>query len=156
VQDPDATLSGITEWLGIGDFPEGLIHQPLYDHQGREWKGNSSFGDKKGVDRKSEEVWRTLLSGEEIRFIEACTKPELDALGYSCSTDLRADDISGLVEETQGVRTAYLSNYALSVKNRQFELSRWEAASQGRYHDVEGNRRLFLFPDVFAAMGAKC
>lgn len=148
VQRPDDVLREIAGWLGIQDFPDDLIRRPLLDHTGAIWKGNSSFGDKIGVDRLAHETWRTLLTRREVRFIEACTKPELATLGYSFCDDLEPTDISEFVEDVGGVREAYLSRYRVDSDNRAMELRRWSMAECGDYDDA-GGRKLFLFHDVF-------
>jgi hypothetical protein len=150
VQNSDSVLRKIEKWLNIEAFPEGLIKKPLYDHTGKIWKGNSSFGDKETIDGSSRDNWRTLLTTEEVRFIEACTKPELDALGYSYSADLTMSDISEFIENTQGVRDSYLTNYGLSLENRQYEIQRFKEASHGNYSG-KFEKNLFLFPTVFSA-----
>jgi hypothetical protein len=142
------TLREIASWLDIPSFPDGLTGQPLRDHAGNIWMGNSSFGDKTGVEASVKEAWRSLLTSAQIRFIEACTKPELTMLGYSHSNDLQRSDIAGFCEDVSGVREAYLSNYRLNSKNRKLELQRWEAAERGQYDNThEGGT--FLFPEVF-------
>lgn len=146
VQHSGATLNEISKWLDIDCFPNELISQPLHDHTGKEWKGNSSFGEKNGVDAKSRETWRTLLKPEEVRFIEACTKPELTKLGYSFSKDLHRSDIADFFENTDGVREAYLTHYQIDDENRNWELQRWDAAEQGQF---VGIKNAFLFPEVF-------
>ncbi len=148
VQRPDDVLREIAGWLGIQHFPDELIRQPLLDHTGAIWKGNSSFGDKIGLERSRNEAWRTLLTPNEVRFIEACTKPELAILGYSFCEDLEPTDISEFVEDVSGVREAYLSRYRLDTNNRELELRRWKMADCGHY-DGAGGKKLFLFHDVF-------
>lgn len=149
IQNSDVTLHEIARWLDIHSFPDGLIHQPLRDHTGKIWKGNSSFGDKIGVEPSNKEAWRTLLTPEEIRFIEACTKPELTMLGYPFSSDLHRDDISDFSENVSGVREAYLSNYSLNAKNKELELKRWDTAEMCQYDDPSADK-LFLFPNVYS------
>jgi len=149
IEDPDNVLSRIARRLGTESFPDGLLQKPLRDYRGALWPGNSSFGDKSRVDRSSNQAWRQLLPAAEVRFIEACTKPELAALGYSYSHDLCRADISGFDEDQTDVRKQYLSWYRLEGENRELELQRWEQAERGRYHNLAG-KTLFLFPDGFA------
>ena len=95
-----------------------------------------------------EDTWRTLLTTDEIRFIEACTKPELTALGYSYNNDLKQSDISSFTEDVSGVRETYLPTYMLNENNREMELQRWKSAEIGQYYNQE-EKRFFLFPEVF-------
>lgn len=145
------TLQEIARWLDVHSFPDGLLHKPLHDHAGKLWKGNSSFGDKNGIEPSKEETWRTLLTQEEIRFIEACTKPELTMLGYSYSNDLQRSDIYDFCEDVNGVREAYLSVYRLDAENQELELQRWDEAARNQYKN-SAERVLFIFPDVFHSL----
>ena len=149
IQYPVDTLREVARWLDVSPFPEGLIHQPLRDHAGKFWRGNSSFGDKSKVDVSSKEAWQNILSQDAIRFIEACTKPELTLLGYSLSTNPERNAIADFIDDVSGVRESYLSLYALSQENRKIELRRWDAAETGRYV-FTNNERLFLFPEIYS------
>ena len=153
VQNPDETLDEITRWLDIHHFPDGVVREPLRDHAGKIWQGNSSFGDKIGVEPSSNEPWNKLLTLGEIRFIEACTKPELIMLGYSYNDTLQRCDISDFQEDISGVRETYLSNYNVERENRKLELERWDAAERGQYDNI-GEKKLFVFPDIFLTLAA--
>ena len=118
----------ITQRLKVSEFKKVQLKQNLLDHKGQEWKGNSSFGEKNGVDSVLNESWRELLTYEEIRFIEACTIKEREQLGYLGSSDLNAGDIQNFFENTELVRSSYLSHYALNDINRNFEINRQNEA----------------------------
>lgn len=148
------SLRKITEWLEVEPFHDGIIGQPLLNHAGEIWRGNSSFGDKSGIEQSSREIWRTLLTGEEIRFIEACTKPELALLGYPHSDNLQRADISDFIEDVREVRESYLSTYQLSSENIKLELARWDAVERNQFINPEGSR-LFLFPNAISTMMSK-
>lgn len=124
--DPASSLDGIARGLGLDPFPEGLMDRPLLDHTGQPWTGNSSFGDKPGVDVASTMAWRSLLDPGAARFVEACTHPELRALGYA--TDLAEDEaravIGEYIEDEAGVRAGYLELYGLTPERREQELQR--------------------------------
>lgn len=133
VQRPDAVLQEVAGWLGIAPFAEGMLRRPLLDHAGKVWKGNSSFGDKTGVDGSSRERWRDLLTQDEVRFIEACTRRELAALGYRpCSLPER-DAIRDFEEEVGNVRPSYLELYSLDRVRREQELRRWDEGAAGLF-----------------------
>jgi len=148
VAKPENIMCDITKWLDIQAFPDFMKDQPLRDFGGNIWKGNSSFGNKVGVESSTKDTWRTLLTTDEIRFIEACTKPELTALGYSYNNDLKQSDISSFTEDVSGVRETYLPTYMLNENNREMELQRWKSAEIGQYYNQE-EKRFFLFPEVF-------
>jgi len=149
VQSPNDVLHEIATWLGVREFPDDLSRRPLRDHAGNMWQGNSSFGDKIGVEPSGHEAWRKLLDPGEIRFIEACTKPEMTVLGYSINSDLSSSDITTFVEDVSGVRAAYLSSYRMDSDNRALEAQRWELGERGAFDGVLA-ARLFLFPDAYA------
>ncbi len=153
VQNTDETLDEIVRWLDIHDFPDGLVRQPLRDHAGKIWQGNSSFGEKNGVEPSSNEHWRKFLTSGEIRFIEACTKPELTMLGYSYDNTLQRSDILNFQEDVRGVRETYLSNYSVDSENKKLELERWDAAERGQYDNI-GEKKLFVFTDIFSTLTA--
>ena len=129
VARPDAVLEAVASALSIASFPDQLLHSPLRDHRGAPWKGNSSFGDKINVDAASDGAWMTKLSTAEARFIEACAKTEMEALGYAPEVPPRRIAISEFTENVVGVRPGYLEHYALGPANREIELARWDAGA---------------------------
>lgn len=149
VDDTDAMLLQISRWLGISTFSSDIIRQPLYDHRGSIWNGNSSFEDKVGVQAASTHSWQSLLTNDEIAFIEACTLPEMHALGYHMHSQPSHNSISDFTEDVNGVRESYLQHYGLTIENKGIELKRWDFAQQGRYENTDSTPGLFLFPHVF-------
>lgn len=129
VARPDAELEAVASALSIASFPDQLLHLPLRDHRGAPWKGNSSFGDKINVDAASDGAWKAMLSTAETRFIEACAKTEMEALGYAPEVPPRRIAISEFTENVVGVRPGYLEHYALGPANREIELARWDAGA---------------------------
>lgn len=127
----DAVLDAIARSLSIPAFPRDLMRSPLRDHRGQPWKGNSSFGDKATVDASSDNAWKAMLADDEVRFIEACTRPEMAALGYAPDSTPQRSAIAGFTEDTAGVRPGYLRHYALDAGNRDIELGRWDAGARG-------------------------
>lgn len=128
----DRMLCDIAEELEASPFPNDLLASPLLDHRGSPWMGNSSFGDKSSVDASSDVAWKSILSNADVRFIEACAAAGMDALGYAPTEVPRRDAISSFVEDTDGVRPAYLQHYALDAGNRQAELDLWNATASDR------------------------
>jgi hypothetical protein len=135
VSRTDSVLDAIAGSLCIPAFPCDLMHSPLRDHRSQPWKGNSSFGDKATVDAVSDSTWKTMLSDAEVHFIEACTWPEMAALGYAPGSAPQRSAIAEFAEDTTGVRPGYLRHYALDVGNRDIELGRWDAGTGGNGPD---------------------
>lgn len=148
IEDTNATLARITKWLNIDLFPNDINKKTLLDNKGEVWKGNSSFGDKNGVHPSKECVWLSYLSNEEIRFIEACTKSELNMLGYAFNSDLRHTDITDFSENIDNVRETYLEHFNIDTLNLNIELDRWDIAESGEYKN-RSKSNYFLFPHIF-------
>ncbi len=77
----DETLNGICEFLCI-DYNEAL-NQPTMG--GVNWKGNSSYGQKNGVDDSGLNKWETVLTKSEINDISKITHEVSNVLGYTDS-----------------------------------------------------------------------
>ncbi|MGH3351049.1 MAG: sulfotransferase [Nocardioides sp.] len=126
--DPAAFLDPVATSLGLDPFPGGLSERPLLDHRGEVWSGNSSFGEKSGVDTSSTMAWRDLLDPQVADFIEACCLPELQSLGYptNMTGDRARRAIEGFTEDETGVRPSYLALYRLDDERRAQESARSE------------------------------
>ena len=102
-----------------------------------------------GVQAASTPSWKTLLTEDEIAFIEACTLPEMHALGYPIHAQSNRKSIADFTEDVSGVRESYLQHYGLTLENREIELKRWDFVQQCRYENTDSSPSLFLFPYVF-------
>lgn len=86
---PDVELERIRDWLPAGALPHPEAASRLTDAAGRPWRGNSSFEEKTGVSASSVGRWRNVLPADVARLVEAACLPELIALDYPVSMDLR-------------------------------------------------------------------
>jgi hypothetical protein len=146
VDAPSEARGRIAAWLGLDAGLSGWT--PLRDHFGRPWEGNSSFGDVEGVVASGKSRWRTLLPEPLQRFIEACTWPEMMAVGYGSDRVPTIADIVGYEEPSAGVRSSYLAMYPLDDAARQREVRRLEQFLSGiRGPGLEDH---FMGPDVEA------
>lgn len=128
IASTDAVMAELAQWLGLAPFPADLANASLQDHEGRPWHGNSSFGDRNGVDRGSIGQWHDRLDDAEIRFIEACTFEERDQLGYGAEGAPTPADIADFVENQAGVRAAYLQRHAITPEAKAAESRRLQSA----------------------------
>lgn len=127
-RDPVATLARVGRWLGVDGLEQIGNRGDLHDDRGRPWSGNSSFGSKQGVDTSSIDSWKDRLPSRQAAFIEACTRPELTAVGYQASLTPQqvAEVLEDFEEDESDVRTAYLADYRLDEANRTIERRRLE------------------------------
>lgn len=151
VTAPDRILDHIAAWLGQAPFPPATASRPLADHRGRPWQGNSSFGAMSAVDARAVDSWRTLLRPEESRFIGACTRWELERLGYAFPGDLGAADIAGFREDVSGVRPTYLATHPIDDAAKQDEVKRLALADSSP--DPRAAGAMFLFADRYQSAG---
>jgi len=77
-----------------------LEPERLRDARGGTWAGNSSYGDRSGIDASSAGAFERVLSREVARFVEATCLPEMKCLGYSTTLggDEALDAIRAFVE----------------------------------------------------------
>ncbi len=148
VQNPEQIMNQISNWLNLPKFGTNVFNDVLYDHTGKVWKGNSSFGDMAGIERTSESSWKTMLTDKETKLIEACTNSELSSLGYQCSTFPQRESIESFVEDTEDVRKSYLGHYDFNEVNKKVELERWDFFENKKYKDLSlKEKSIFGFSD---------
>jgi len=152
VAAPDRILADLARWLGVDPFPAGLAGGALNDHRGQPWFGNSSFGSKTSVDARAADAWRQLLPEKECRFVSACTRWELERLGYAIADDIGPHDIENFDEDLQGVRPSYLAAHPIDEATRRHELERLRSAIHEP--DSAPASRFFLFAERISKAGA--
>jgi hypothetical protein len=87
VCEPEEMARRICDFLDV-DFCEAMIDPNKFrDGSGKEWSQNSSYGTSKTISSAFTERWKTVLSEEEIRFIELLCFPEMRLFGYDCVHD---------------------------------------------------------------------
>lgn len=147
VADPLGVMSSIAEWLDASPFPPDFLDEPLKDHAGRPWLGNSSFGDRPRVDAGGHEAWRELLDLGEQRFIAACAKPEMDAIGYpTAAADFR--EILDFREDARDVRESYLQLHRIDAATKREESDRLQRFGDLETFDADQAQQYFLFPEA--------
>jgi len=81
VMEPNNILNRISKFLNIPPF-HNLLLNGLKDQNGKPWKGNSSFGEKKMVDLSSIGRHRNRLDEKTVKYIESTCFPEMVYSGY--------------------------------------------------------------------------
>ncbi|WP_111265583.1 sulfotransferase [Marilutibacter maris] len=148
--NPSEALQRITSWGGLAPYSESILCTELKDQFGRPWMGNSSFGDKQGVDAGAATAWNANLEVEEARFLAVVARRELVAAGYDVPADLGLGDILRYEDNTDGVRATYLEANRLDATCRELEVRRFDAAA-GRVSDATDDALSdhFLFSDAY-------
>ena len=79
VQNSEASIAEIVEFLGIQDLP--ILRKPT--RSGKPWGGNSMFGDKfSSISQKPTGRYEEVLSMDALTRIELLLNPEMGELGY--------------------------------------------------------------------------
>jgi hypothetical protein len=82
VTNPVETLSDLTRFLGLPDYPAHAFKDGIPDQYGALWGGNSSFSASYGIDPSATGKFRSRLPEDVTAYVEAVCYPELKALGY--------------------------------------------------------------------------
>lgn len=151
-RQPQKSMDRAVHWLGLSSPAEGALNDcMLLDPKGSPWSGNSSFGDKSGVDSESIDRWQSVMSAAESRYISACCVHEMREAGYPIPPDLVASDISDYREDTSGVRALYLDRHRLDEHVLRDELARFDLRPQAANADMAIFQRYFMYPEAFSA-----
>lgn len=139
-------------WCRYEDVVSHVHLGELHDGGKSVWRGNSSYGERRGVDASSVGAYKTVLPPSTAAFIEATCLPELQFLGYQ--TTMRAQDAPAIVqsyaEPYADIRRG-MENDEVSAANASLEIERLERVS--RPTDA-GGARWFLFEAVHARLRA--
>lgn len=120
-RDPAGSLGRICDALEI-DAPA---------HIDLDWPGNSSYGEREGIDETSVGIYPDVLPGKVADAIEAATLPELRLLGYE--TSLARADATRAIEsfrEPYAMTRPGMERDAANAANARLEIERLERISQ--------------------------
>jgi hypothetical protein len=147
VANPDAELSRLAGAIGI-DCVE--LPGEIRDSAGAVWRGNSSHGERHGVDMSSVGSYRQLLPHGVSEFAEAACLPELQFLGYE-TTMTREAAIRVLHEYREPYTTtrAGMQRDAATPQNLALEAQRLERLTE---RTDEESPLWFLFPLAHAKL----
>lgn len=87
INRPQETLGRVSTFLGLREFAENAYKGAIMDQSGKQWRGNSSFSDKKGLSTDSIGKYKLKMSEQVIKYIETICYPELCALAYPVDID---------------------------------------------------------------------
>lgn len=76
------TLGKICRFLDVENFKENHFEDGIRTSGGKTWEGNSSTGQKSGIDSANFAKYKKFLSEQQIHYIEQMCAPEMLTIGY--------------------------------------------------------------------------
>lgn len=156
VTDQKATMSKITNYLGIDEFNRDAFNSGLVDQSGASWKGNSSFTDQNGISDKSLSTYKKYLPQGVVSFVETVCGPEMKILGYH-----ENDNIDGLEDIIRTYRDPFDSfhgkfseGYSHNQDRLLMEKERLITLKRGVV-DEKMLRKWFITPEIYSAMSER-
>jgi len=83
LSDESAVLEKICRFLNVDNFSKDHFDNGIKTSEGKLWEGNSSTGQKHGIDSTNTAKYKKYLSTQHIKYIEQCCFPEMLTLGYT-------------------------------------------------------------------------
>jgi len=123
VESPNLWFNKICNHLDI-PFSEDIMHPDTYiDGVGNLWKQNTNYEKKSsGFSTNSIDKWKTVLSNEEINFIESLCHREMNFCNYQlCNNEHQLSDITSFQEDSDLI-VNWLKKYNLSINDRDLAL----------------------------------
>lgn len=151
VNDVSGQLSRIATFLGLEGLDSQLFREGIRNQNGSLWAGNSSFQDRRGVDRTAIGRYRESLPDEMVSFIEACCHPEMALLGYhaaACS-DFDEAAIRRYRDPFARIHPSFPGDYSSDVGRIANEIARHEWLTGDQALDPAQQRRWFLFEHAY-------
>jgi hypothetical protein len=143
VADPHRTMTLLGERLGIERI---RVPATFLDAGGKEWKGNSSHGERKGISPASIGSHRVVLPRDVSLMIEATCLPELQFLGYETTlSSAEAPSVIGNFHEPYAFTRPGLKRDLPTPGNVGLEIERLRRIASDSDTDAE---KWFLFPAV--------
>lgn len=127
VTTPYKTLNEITHFLDVNPFMDNHFKNGIYDRDENLWQANTSFDTQTSfISRQSVGGYKDVLSDDEINYIEATCKYEMELMGYSLSSAASEEIIKSFkdigVEESEHLDR----NFSSLPENVEVELNRYE------------------------------
>lgn len=151
VRRPRKTLKKVTSFLELEDFPEDAFVYGIEDQTGKSWVGNSSFGTKSNIDASSIGIHQSVLSEQQVNYIETVCAPEMKYLGYDCHFNSNLDELEYFSEPVAVMSQGFEDDYSVSPENLSLEKERLQKLWMESLSDEEC-RKWFIFPTAFEAL----
>lgn len=127
VADPLAALGRIAHAFGLGPVTAEIAGGEIRDRSDQVWKGNSSYGEHRGVSTSSVGAHRGVLPSAVARFVEAACLPEMRLLGYPAGLDpAEAPDVLRSFREPYAIAREGMERDAAGPDNAALEVRRLE------------------------------
>jgi hypothetical protein len=150
VKSPASEMGRVTSFLGLEPLQPEMFSRELRTQSGDPWRGNSSHFEFNGISERSVGHYRSCLSQQDDRFVQALCYAELKRLGYS--VEITRDEVCAILsryeEETQLEREE-LAPYQWNSLTHQQELERWRALVEGKMSET-----WFPFREAFLQLRA--
>jgi hypothetical protein len=137
-----------SEWVkNLAKFLEIELHPAMLapgDDDG--WRGNSSFGETRGIDSAAAERWRGVLPTRLAAAADFHCGPEMQMIGY-CPDHIDGhltDDVLAAVKDADAEPGSWRSDGGNIDDDLAWECLRWQLARGGKAPE-EVIRRCFLF-----------
>lgn len=151
VNDVPGQLSRLADFLGLEDLDSQLFRDGIRNQDGSLWVGNSSFEDRRGVDRTSIGRYRECVPSEVVAFVEACCRPEMAVLGYDlvAGGDFDEAAIRGYRDPFARIHRSFPGDYSSDLARVADEVARHERLTADEALEVAEQRRWFLFDRAY-------
>lgn len=149
------TLSRITEFLDLEPYAKGAFDQGITDQYGRQWRGNSSFADRKGIYENSVRKFEERLPEAVRDFIEMLCLPEMELLGYEPLGALEFDEriVEGYADSFETIHKSFPSDYSSDSERLANEIERIRLLSGGgQLLDEEEQRKWFITTSAYRVL----
>jgi hypothetical protein len=145
--DPEAEARGLCGELDV-PFTSAML-----ELSAEGWRGNSSYGDGRGIYTGSAERWRTDLPTEAVRTVDFMCAPEMRLTAYSPGSDVALDSaILRYMDRASSRPGSWRSDSGDPVVDIGGEVLRHALLAAFGPVDPRVVRRCFLFTETFDAI----
>ncbi|MBV1900484.1 MAG: sulfotransferase [Kordiimonadaceae bacterium] len=148
-------IKKITDFLAVTPYAINAFDNGIIDQHGKQWSGNSSFSDQKGISKASLEAYIERLTPLTQHFIEAVCAPEMRLLGYKIpSSSLeQSQALSNYRDPFESAHHNFPTNYSNDENRLKQEKMRLNFLKNGCY-DKAAQREWFITTETYSALRA--